>query len=157
MQKTQRFVEDPIDSMDFSELVEMAKASVETPPIDESVMPYDCPELREALDGHVYRGVLEGWKKTSGEGIEESSEEDREDLEEAKDDEGEGSYKAKTPLEKMVGEMVRGQSGLWLSKQQMGTIIAQLNKKGITKLDKDSYDDIARVVGKTLASLKKKF
>ena len=67
-----------------------------------------------------------------------------------------GSYKAQGPLEKMIGEMVRGQSGKWLSKDQMKAIVSVLAKKGITKPSKDSYDDIARIVGKTLASMMKK-
>jgi DNA-binding MarR family transcriptional regulator len=70
-------------------------------------------------------------------------------------EEAEGSYKAKGPLEKMVGEMVRGQSGKWLSKDQMKAIVGVLAKQGITKPSKDSYDDIARIVGKTLKGLMK--
>jgi len=69
--------------------------------------------------------------------------------------EAEGSYKAEGPLEKMIGEMVRGQSGKWLSKSQMKAMVRVLNKKGITKPSKDSYDDIAKIVGKTLAGLMK--
>ena len=69
--------------------------------------------------------------------------------------EAEGSYKAQGPLEKMIGEMVRGQSGKWLSKNQMKAIVNVLAKRGITKPTKDSYDDIARIVGKTLKGLMK--
>jgi DNA-binding MarR family transcriptional regulator len=67
----------------------------------------------------------------------------------------EKGYKAQGPLEKMIGEMVRGQSGKWLSKNQMKAIVRVLNKKGITKPTKESYDDIARIVGKTLSALMK--
>jgi hypothetical protein len=66
-----------------------------------------------------------------------------------------GSYKAQGPLEKMIGEMVRGQSGKWLSKDQMKAIVRVLNKKGIKEPSKDSYDDIARIVGKTLSAMMK--
>jgi hypothetical protein len=37
----------------------------------------------------------------------------------------------------------------------MKAIVKVLNKKGITKPSKESYDDIARIVGKTLSSLMK--
>jgi hypothetical protein len=55
----------------------------------------------------------------------------------------------------MIGEMVRGQSGKWLSQSQMKAVVEVLAKKGITKPSKDSYDDIARIVGKTLKALMK--
>jgi len=69
--------------------------------------------------------------------------------------EAKGSYQAQGPLEKMVGEMFHGQSGRWLTKEQMKAIVKVLNKRGITKPTKDSYDDIARIVGKTLSSVMK--
>lgn len=65
----------------------------------------------------------------------------------------EGGYKAKTPLEKMVGEMVLGQSGMWLTKPQMKAVIAALNKRGIEEPKEGAYDDIAREVGKILSKL----
>ena len=38
--------------------------------------------------------------------------------------EEEGKYKAKTPLEKSLAEMIRGQSGLWVSEDEMKAMIA---------------------------------
>jgi hypothetical protein len=68
----------------------------------------------------------------------------------------EGGYKAKTPLEKMVGEMVLGQSGMWLTKPQMKAVIAALGKRGIKEPKEGAYDDIAREVGKILSKLMSK-
>lgn len=101
------------------------------PYVNESSMPYDCPELREALESQYLRGA--GF------------------ISEAKEEKG--KYQAKTPLEKMIGEMVQQQSGKWLSEKQMKAIVAALNKKGITKPAKDNYDDIAREVGKALGKM----
>jgi len=66
------------------------------------------------------------------------------------------TYKAKTPLEKAIGQMVRSQGGPWLSEKQMASAVAVMKKKGITEPGKDSYDDIARVVGKFLSKYRKK-
>lgn len=68
---------------------------------------------------------------------------------------GEGSYQAKTPLEKALAEMIRGQSGLWVTEPQMKAMIAELKKKGITKPGKQAYDDIARVAGAYISKHKK--
>jgi len=73
---------------------------------------------------------------------------------EAKED-GEGKYKAKTPLEKALAEMIRGQSGLWVTEPQMKAMIAELKKKGVTKPGKEAYDDIARVAGAFISKNKK--
>jgi hypothetical protein len=62
-------------------------------------------------------------------------------------------YQAKTALEKMIGEMAHGQSGLWLSKEQMQSVVKELHKQGIKKPDKGKYDEIAQAVGKILDKL----
>ena len=68
---------------------------------------------------------------------------------------GKGKYQAKSPLEKAIGEMVHGQSGLWVTEPQMKAMVAELKKKGITKPGKEAYDDIARAAGKFISKNKK--
>lgn len=72
------------------------------------------------------------------------------------DEEENVTYKAKTPLEKAIGQMIRSQGGPWLSEKQMASAVVVLKKKGITEPGKDSYDDIARIVGKFLSKYRKK-
>lgn len=66
------------------------------------------------------------------------------------------TYKAKTPLEKIIGKMVTGQGGPWLSEKQMDGIVADLKKKGVTEPGEKVYDDIARAVGEFLSKHMKK-
>ncbi|RLI21002.1 hypothetical protein DRO54_04855 [Candidatus Bathyarchaeota archaeon] len=63
------------------------------------------------------------------------------------------NYIAKTELEKMIGSMTREQSGIWLDKKQMHSIVIELKKKGITEPKDGAYDDIAQLVGKLLDKL----
>lgn len=62
-------------------------------------------------------------------------------------------YEAKTDLEKMIGKMTYGQSGIWLTKEQMMSLVKELKKKGITSPKEGTYDDIAQAVGKLLDNL----
>jgi len=62
-------------------------------------------------------------------------------------------YKAKTALEKMIGEMVQGQSGIWLDKKQMALLVLELHKQGITEPKDGTHDEIAQAVGKLLDKL----
>lgn len=64
-------------------------------------------------------------------------------------------YKAKTPLEKVIGNMVREQSGIWLDEKQMKSIVDSLAKKKITEApkSKEQWAAVGKEVGHLLDKL----